>query len=281
VLAPRKLLWVADAILPIAASFAQLASADGARFEFSFEQDLPAVRASEMEVREALSNLLDNALKYGTGLIALTVSAVDQHGDSQHGGGDTRHGATQHGHMTEEEEEEEQQSTHQERHGSRRDASALRVGGSSDESESDGGRSHGGGAGGGGGGGGGGSGLPIAGVRISVWNSGVGLPDAELSRVFEPGFRGHNAQVPMTRGGSGLGLSIVRELVTGIGGVVSLRNAPAPEWLAAREMRRADETLSRGVACDILLPRAPVKAPRRLSRRGPTDADADEDSIGL
>jgi signal transduction histidine kinase len=206
-LGPRQLLWLPDVLGPFARSFAQLAAAEGTRFEAQLDEDLPAVRASDIELRESISNLLDNALRYGDGLIALTLEPVDGRG-SAHGG------------------------------------SGCEVETAAERPEC----------------------APIEAVRIAVWNSGEGLSDEALARAFEPGFRGARShERPLAKGGSGLGLSIVLELISGLGGNVRLSNAPAPRWLAERNLERchAGGALERGTLAEIVLPRASVeRAPR-------------------
>jgi signal transduction histidine kinase len=56
---------------------------------------------------------------------------------------------------------------------------------------------------------------------MNVSDSGPGIPQSELDRVFERFFRGHGGAA----GGSGIGLTVVRELVAAHGGEVSAANA--------------------------------------------------------
>jgi two-component system sensor histidine kinase BaeS len=56
---------------------------------------------------------------------------------------------------------------------------------------------------------------------MTVSDSGPGIPQSELDRVFERFFRGHGGAA----GGSGIGLTVVRELVAAHGGEVSAANA--------------------------------------------------------
>lgn len=58
---------------------------------------------------------------------------------------------------------------------------------------------------------------PDGGVRIDVEDEGPGLDPSVLSRVFEP-------FVTTRRGGTGLGLAIARNVVTGLGGTITMRN---------------------------------------------------------
>ncbi len=62
-------------------------------------------------------------------------------------------------------------------------------------------------------------------VRLSVADTGQGIPDAELLRVFERFYRVDKAR-SRESGGTGLGLSIVRHLVGLHGGTVSATNRP-------------------------------------------------------
>lgn len=67
-----------------------------------------------------------------------------------------------------------------------------------------------------------------AGVQISVRDSGEGIPEAELPHVFERFYRVDRSRNRET-GGSGLGLSIVRQLVEAHGGRVWVDSPPAGE----------------------------------------------------
>jgi signal transduction histidine kinase len=62
-------------------------------------------------------------------------------------------------------------------------------------------------------------------VRILVTDRGPGIPVAEERQIFQPFFRGASArasQIP----GTGLGLSLVKQMMEAMGGRVSLRSAP-------------------------------------------------------
>jgi signal transduction histidine kinase len=58
-------------------------------------------------------------------------------------------------------------------------------------------------------------------VRIVVRDDGPGIPDAHRQRAFEPFFTTARAE-----GGTGLGLPIVRAIVSGVGGGVTLLPTP-------------------------------------------------------
>jgi two-component system sensor histidine kinase CpxA len=60
-------------------------------------------------------------------------------------------------------------------------------------------------------------------VQVEVWDSGSGVPEDALPRLFEPFFRPESSRERST-GGVGLGLSIVRTCVETCGGTVSCRN---------------------------------------------------------
>ena len=61
-------------------------------------------------------------------------------------------------------------------------------------------------------------------VELVVRDSGVGIPDADLDRIFERFYRVDSARSRAT-GGTGLGLSIVRHVVLNHGGTIEVRSA--------------------------------------------------------
>ena len=67
-------------------------------------------------------------------------------------------------------------------------------------------------------------------ASVSVTDNGGGIADDDLHRVFEPGWRGVSARTPSphppTSSGAGLGLAIVRGIVTAHRGEVTVRNVP-------------------------------------------------------
>jgi signal transduction histidine kinase len=62
------------------------------------------------------------------------------------------------------------------------------------------------------------------GAYVSVVDSGGGIPEPELPRVFEVGFRGDVARTPGSDAGAGLGLAIARGFVEAHRGDITVRN---------------------------------------------------------
>lgn len=86
-------------------------------------------------------------------------------------------------------------------------------------------------------------------LSISVLDSGPGIPEAELERVFEP-FRRLEESRSRTTGGTGLGLAIARNIARAHGGEVTLHNRP-----------------SGGLEAQIKLPRSAIQPKRATSNR--------------
>jgi PAS domain S-box-containing protein len=63
----------------------------------------------------------------------------------------------------------------------------------------------------------------VPGVQISVCNSGVEIPEADLSRIFEPFYRVPNADV-RKQGGTGLGLALIKKLVNYLSGTIMVES---------------------------------------------------------
>jgi len=74
-------------------------------------------------------------------------------------------------------------------------------------------------------------------VRFSVSDTGEGIPQAFLARVYEPFFR-----VPGRRNetGAGLGLAIVKEIVEAHGGTVGVESREGQGSTFSFTLRRAD-----------------------------------------
>jgi signal transduction histidine kinase len=77
-------------------------------------------------------------------------------------------------------------------------------------------------------------------VRVEVVDSGPGIPDEMKERVFELGF-----STRLDVGGSGVGLSVAREIVSALGGTIELANAMGCGTRATiRIPAKGDETTS-------------------------------------
>jgi len=74
-------------------------------------------------------------------------------------------------------------------------------------------------------------------AEIRVEDDGPGVSDADLGRVFEPFFT-----TKSERGGTGLGLAISRDMITSLGGEVSLENLPQGGVRATVRLRRWKES---------------------------------------
>ncbi len=60
-------------------------------------------------------------------------------------------------------------------------------------------------------------------IVITVMDEGPGIPEAEFERVFDPFYRVESSRNRET-GGVGLGLAVVRSIIRGHGGEVTLSN---------------------------------------------------------
>ncbi|WP_109210467.1 MULTISPECIES: PAS domain-containing sensor histidine kinase [Microbacterium] len=61
-------------------------------------------------------------------------------------------------------------------------------------------------------------------IELSVSDTGIGIPAADLPNVFTPYFR--TAEAKDTSGGTGLGLGITRDIVAAHGGTLTIRSEP-------------------------------------------------------
>ena len=62
------------------------------------------------------------------------------------------------------------------------------------------------------------------GAHVRVFDACGGIPDADLPRVFEAGWRGSAARTPGDESGAGLGLAVVQGVVDALGGSVAVEN---------------------------------------------------------
>jgi two-component system NtrC family sensor kinase len=63
-------------------------------------------------------------------------------------------------------------------------------------------------------------------VRLEVIDQGTGIPSGKLDRIFEPFFT-------LAKGGTGLGLTLVKHLVEGMGGEILIQNNEPPPGCSA------------------------------------------------
>jgi len=83
---------------------------------------------------------------------------------------------------------------------------------------------------------------------LAVWNSGPGVAPEDLPHLFDRFYRGQRA----TAGGSGIGLTVVNDLVTAHGGAVNVASSDADGTtftvrLPAQVLEDRDEYTSKGV----------------------------------
>ena len=64
----------------------------------------------------------------------------------------------------------------------------------------------------------------MGGVRVDVFDSGPGIPDESLSKVFEQFYRVEQSRSRARGGGSGLGLTIAKAVVEAHKGVIGVEN---------------------------------------------------------
>lgn len=97
-------------------------------------------------------------------------------------------------------------------------------------------------------------------VAMTVSDTGVGIPEGELPRIFD---RFHRAAgvVGRTYEGTGIGLSLVRELVTMHGGQVSVESAVGRGTRFCVEIPKGFQHLSPELVSPVALPSTPSRTP--------------------
>ena len=66
--------------------------------------------------------------------------------------------------------------------------------------------------------------LPHSNIMIEVEDTGMGISEANLTSIFEPFMQVHKTSTENSRGGIGLGLSIVKKHLEQIGGTISVKS---------------------------------------------------------
>ena len=99
-------------------------------------------------------------------------------------------------------------------------------------------------------------------VRISVQDTGIGMSAAAMEKIFEPFCQGDNS-ISRKFGGTGLGLTIAKEIVESLGGSIEVQSQPGSgsTFVFTVQLRaRGDELASVEETSDLvpLLPGAPV-----------------------
>ncbi|MEQ8355439.1 MAG: HAMP domain-containing sensor histidine kinase [Kiloniellaceae bacterium] len=107
-------------------------------------------------------------------------------------------------------------------------------------------------------------------LRIEVWDSGLGIAEAEAERLFEPFFRLDNEVRPRDRG-LGLGLTYARYLAELAGNELRMTSKPGRGSCFSLSLRRADPAAARGVG--------PGSTQVKIETAGAGTADAPLDSL--
>jgi signal transduction histidine kinase len=81
-----------------------------------------------------------------------------------------------------------------------------------------------------------------ASLSIVVRDTGPGIPEHQLEAVFAPFHRLEKSRSRRT-GGVGLGLSITRDIISKLGGTVTLKNAPEGGLVATLTLPRKNQDI--------------------------------------
>jgi two-component system sensor histidine kinase SenX3 len=113
-------------------------------------------------------------------------------------------------------------------------------------------------------------------VEIGVTDQGIGIPEADLDRIFERFYRVDPARSRMT-GGTGLGLSIVKHVVANHGGEISVWSIPNEGSTFTMKLPRTAD------AADLATAAPPVRhaSDAKSIEDDPTDPDKPRGSIRL
>src|SRR5207248_3796756 len=87
-------------------------------------------------------------------------------------------------------------------------------------------------------------------VNVEVADSGIGIPDADLPRIFERFYRVDKAR-SRELGGTGLGLAIVKHLVQALHGAVGASSRPGHGTTFVIRLPRAGVSSSSSVLHEI------------------------------
>ncbi|MFC1671589.1 4Fe-4S dicluster domain-containing protein [Planctomycetota bacterium] len=98
-------------------------------------------------------------------------------------------------------------------------------------------------------------------IVVFVQDTGMGIPEEELAHLFEPFYRGTRAGVKRT-GGSGLGLAVVKRIVSAHGGTISAHSRPGQGATFTVRLPMARDTHSTAVRERV----APIARPKPIPR---------------
>ena len=97
-------------------------------------------------------------------------------------------------------------------------------------------------------------------IVIVVENYGVGIPQSDIERIFQPYYRSTVPDRRGTRRGSGLGLTIVQEAVEQVhGGLVRVESVPDARLAVARDNAEAIQNIGHLTTFTVRLSRAKLE----------------------